>query len=539
MSTSGQRPQTGMPRRKRAQQRLPPLHARLRKHPRHPQQRLPRDRRAARTHGGSGDITARTPDDEKLHGVSERLFSKTGNGGVEETALRGRVSPAWLASQMGVPSLSGKYQFFYINGTSFANLVEDQEEPDHRYAEHHQPDNVDGDLYKISIWFEHRDDSNSQFNATQATMQRFLSGGQLKLARYRWNWERRAQTFPESNYQTIFDLVTAINSTADAGFVSRVLQQADMDQWMHVFAFHRVTGNWDSWTYNVGQNMYLYRQPGGSRAVPLGHRLRPRPRRRNLSRSDRRAGQRHEHPRLWTPTFRRMMWRAFARAIDGPLQPQNFVPVVEAYRATQLQDECLPGLSGLAAVTNYMNGRRSFLQTQYRNADPAAFAITSNGGANFTSASPTVTLAGTTPPHRRHRGQRPPPPVTWTSVGAFSISVPLTSATNDLRLVGLDRNGKALADVDTVRVVYTGAIPQARDWVVLNEVHYNPADPGPPSSNSTTVIPASIQPVGFRLDGIGYTFPANTTITPNGYLVLAANPAAFAARYGAGIAVLR
>ena len=209
---------------------------------------------------GSGDITARTPDDEKLHGVSERLFSKTGNGGVEETALRGRVA-AWLASQMGVPSLSGKYQFFYINGSSFANLVEDQEEPDHRYAEHHQPDNVDGDLYKISIWFEH-DNSNSQFNSIQATMERFLSGGQLKLARYRWNWERRAQVFPESNYQTIFDLVTALNSTADAGFVSRVLQQADMDQWMHVFAFHRVTGNWDSWTYNVGQNMYIYRQPG-------------------------------------------------------------------------------------------------------------------------------------------------------------------------------------------------------------------------------------------------------------------------------------
>ena len=31
---------------------------------------------------------------------------------------------------------------------------------------------------------------------------------------------------------------------------------------MRVFAFNRITGNWDAWTYNVGQNMYLYFQPG-------------------------------------------------------------------------------------------------------------------------------------------------------------------------------------------------------------------------------------------------------------------------------------
>jgi hypothetical protein len=490
-------------------------------------------------HSGLGDITARTPDDDKLHGVSERLFSKTGNGAVEETALRGRVA-AWLASQMGVPSLSGKYQFFYINGGSFANLVEDQEEPDHRYAEHHQPDNVEGDLYKTSIWFEYNDSNTaSSFNATQATLEKFLSGTNLHLARYRWNWERRAQRFPESDYRTIFDLVNAIHSTSDAGYVSRLLQQADMDQWMHVFAFHRITGNWDSWTYNVGQNMYLYRQPG-RRAV-----LFPWDIDFVLGLGDPATaafwgGQDGVmNSRVYdNPTFRRMLWRALARAADGPMLPQNYLPVVEAYRAAQIQNN-VPGLSSVSTLTNYMNSRRSNVQTRYRAADAPAFAILSNGGNDFTAPSSTITLTGTAPLRVADimvNGVLLP--VTWTGFTNFSISIPLTQATNDLRLVGLDRTGKPLADVDTVRVTYAGAIPQAEDWVVINEIHYNPDIPGTSFielHNRHVSSPFNL--AGFRLDGIGYTFPADATIGPGKFLLLVADRTAFVATFGFGIPI--
>jgi hypothetical protein len=488
-------------------------------------------------HSGSGDITTRSPDDEKLHGVSERLFSKTGNGGPEETALRGRVA-AWMASQMGVPSLNGKYQFFYVNGASFANLVEDQEEPDHRYAEHHQPDNVEGDLYKISIWFEFAD-GNTQFNANQATLDRFLSDGQLKLARYRWNWERRAQQFPESNYQTIFDLVGAINSTADANYVARVTQQADMDQWMRVFAFHRVTGNWDSWTYNVGQNMYLYRQPGRKAVLfpwdidfvfGLGDPISA-----NLW-----GGQDGVmNSRVYdNPTFRRMLWRALLRAAEGPMLPERYQPVIDSYRAAQVQNN-VTSLGSTAGVTSYINGRRATIVSRYRAADVASFAITSNGGADFTASSPTVTLTGNAPLRVAEiavNGVRLP--VNWTGFTTFSINVPLTAATNDLRLVGLDGNGSPLADFDTVRVVYPGAIPVARDWVVINEIHYNPAEPGTSFielHNRNTSVPFNL--AGYRLDGVGYIFPASASIPANGYLLLTSDRAAFATRYGAGVAV--
>ncbi len=488
-------------------------------------------------HNGSGDMTARVPDDELLHGVSERLFSRTGNGGPEETGLRTRVAN-WLASQMGVPSLSGKYQLFYINGVSFANVTEDLEEPDHRYAEHHYPDGGAGDLYKISIWFEFADD-NRAFNATQATLQSFLSAGQLKTARYRWNWERRAQEFPENDYTTIFDLVSSLNSTVNAGFHSRVLQHADIDQWMRVFAFHRVTGNWDSWTYNVGQNMYLYRQPGRPAVLMpwdidfvLG--LGDGPTANLWGGQDPIANSRIYDQ----PPFRRMLWRALLQAAEGPMQPQNYLPVVQGYRAVQIQNN-IAGLASISGITNYLNGRRNNILSRYRAADAPAFAITSNGGNDFTASSPTVTLAGSAPFRIADiavNGVRYP--VTWTSFTSFSLTIPLTAATNSLQLVGLDPKGNALPDSDSIRITYPGAIPAAHDWVVLNEIHYNPALPNDASTGFIELhnrhASVAFNLSGHRLDGVGYTFPDNAVIAPGGFLVLVSNRAAFAARFGAG-----
>ncbi len=488
-------------------------------------------------HNGSGDLTALAPKDDLLHGVTERVFGRTGNGGNEETGLRTRVAN-WIAAEMGIPSLNGNYQRLYMNGATFANISEDLEEPDHRYAQHHGPDGDEGDLYKISIWFEFAD-NNSGFNPTQATLQRFVSDGELKLARYRWNWERRARRFPESDYRTVFDLVETLNSPNDATFAQRVLQQADIAQWMGVFAFHRVTGNWDSWTYNVGQNMYLYRQPGRPAVLfpwdidfVLG--LGDGPTAGLWGGQDPIANS-----RLYDqPAFRRMLWRALSRAAEGPMLSGRFQPVIDAHRAIQLQNG-IPGLASTTGITSYLNSRRSNILSRRNAADVAALAITTNNGNPVTSPTPAITLTGTAPfrvADLEVNGVRYP--VTWTSFTAFSLTVPLTAATNDLRVVGLDESGEPLGDADTIRVFFPGALPQARDWVVLNEIHYNPAEPGTgfvEIHNRHPSVPFHLG--GYRLDGVGYTFPDTAVIPANGFLVLASDRAAFATLYGAAIPV--
>lgn len=491
-------------------------------------------------HGGRGDLTAAMPDDDLLHGVRERLFSQTGNGGSEDTGLRGRLA-YWLGQQLEIPSLNGNPLHFFFNGGRYANIVEDLEEPDHRYAEQHYPDGGEGDLYKISIWFEF-DDGNGGFNANQATLERFLTtGSQLKQARYRWNWERRAQQVPESDYTTIFDLVNAANNTATGDpYVQRMLTHGDVDEWMRVFAYNRIMGNWDSWTFNVGQNMYLYRQPGRPAVIMpwdldfifgLG----------DGATSGLWGGQDPvANSKLYdNPAFRRFLWQAYIDAVNGPMLAARFQPVVDALRAAQLANN-IQGLSSTAGITTYLNARRANIQGQINAANVAALAITSNGGNNFTSATANATLTGNAPlavASIAVNGVRYP--VVWTGFTTFSVTVPLTQQVNPLVLVGLDRKGNPLPGVtDSITVTYNGAVPQPQDFVVLNEVHYNPAVPQTSFielHNRNTTTPFDLS--GFVLEGVGYTFPAGSIIAPNGYLLLVGDRAAFAAAFGAGVVV--
>lgn len=489
-------------------------------------------------HGGAGDIAAVMPEDDPLHGVREHLFAQTGNGGSEPTGLRSRLA-GWLGKELGIPYLHGNFMRFYINAGEYANIVEDLEEPDHNFAEQNFPDGEAGDLYKISIWFEFNDDNLPQgFDSVSATLDRFTTTTGLKLTRYRWNWERRAQQVPESDYTTIFDLVNAANNNG-ADYVTRLQTHANLDEWMRVFAYHRIMGNWDSYSFSVGQNMYLYRQPGRPAVLMpwdidfifgLG-----------TGASDGLwGGQDSVVNRMYdTPTFRRSLWRTYIDAVNGPLLESNYGPVIEALRASQIQNN-IGSLGAVSSIYTYNNARRSFLQGQITANDAAAFNITTSGGNNFTSTTPTTTIAGNAPfAVATITINGIAYPVTWTGFTTFSITVPLTQQSNPLVLVGLDRKGKPLPGMsDTITVTYNGAVPQPQDWVVINEIHYNPAAPQTSFielHNRHTTTPFDLS--GFQLEGVGYTFPNGAIIGANSYLVLAGSAADFAAFFGAGVPV--
>ena len=123
-------------------------------------------------------------------------------------------------------------------------------------------------------------------------------------------------------------------------------------------------------------------------------------------------------------------------------------------------------------------------------------------------------------------------PVTWSSIYAWTVQVPLSAPTNTLNVSGYDLYGNLLTNA-TQTVVFNGTVPDPSRCVVLNEIMYAPA-----VTNAGYVelfnfsTNASFDLSGWRVNGLSYTFPAGSLLATNSYLVLAKDPVAFATAYG-------
>ena len=487
-------------------------------------------------HGGSGDYTVTVPADELLLGSQDRVFGSTGNGGAEGTGLRGDVS-GWIGQQMGVPFLHSHYMRLFRNGSQFQQILYDLEQPNRNYAQDWFGGGDPGDdLFKIAVWFEFADD-NSNFQANGATLERWPTSGAYKLARYRWNWQIRPSTPTVNDFTSIFNLVTAANNTADR--VTSLMNLADMEQWMRVFAYNRVLGNWDSWTFSVGQNMYLY-TPLGDRAVLMPWDIDFVLGDGNGPGDGLWGGQDPVANQLYNvPTYRRMLWRAYQDAIAGPMQPDQYTPQIDARRA-MLTNNGVTGLADPRGVKTYLESRRAYLQNQLKAADAKTFAITSNGGTDFSTSSPTISLTGSAPfavAFIEVNGISYP--VTWTAMTAWRIDLPVGAPTNHLQLVGRDLRGNPVAGADaSVTVRYTGTVPEPKDWVVINEIMYHAA-----ASNAEFIELYNRHPSapfdlsGVQISGVDFTFAPGTVIAAGGYLLVVQDRAAFAAAYGSQLVV--
>jgi regulation of enolase protein 1 (concanavalin A-like superfamily) len=489
-------------------------------------------------HGGSGDFALTVQRDDKLLGVDDRIFASTGNGGSEVTGMKTDVS-GWIGQQLGIPYLHSHFMRLYRNGGRYRDVMLDMEQPNRYFAESwFGGGGVKDDLFKISIWFEF-DDGNGNFNSTSATLQRFLSDGQFKLARYRWNWQIRPSTDTANDYTSIFNLVTAATSTTER--VRTLPLIADMEEWMRVFAYHRIIGNWDSYSYSVGQNMFLY--------APLGQRsaLLPWDIDFVLGEGDNAtASTLFNAPTESTiqslfglPVYRRMLYRAYQDAVAGPMVQRNFQPQVDARRNALLKNGI--NLTAPTIISSYLNSRRTYISNQVVRADAPSIQITSNGGNEFTNSETTVTLTGSAPfALATIEVNGIPFPVTWTSVTNWQITVPLGGRTNVLVVHGRDLRGNLVSyPPDEITVIYNGAVPEARDWVVINEILYNPAEPDAEFIELHNRHPSfAFDLSGLEMSGVGFTFPPGTFIQPNGFLVLVKNRAAFGLVFGATLPVV-
>ncbi|HOW64014.1 MAG TPA: lamin tail domain-containing protein, partial [Verrucomicrobiota bacterium] len=486
--------------------------------------------------GNTCDYIANFPSDDPLLGATDFVLATVGNLANDNTAQREQVA-FWMLNQMGLPYLHRRYVHVYVNGQRRSTIYEDCQQPNSDVIQEWFSNDPAGQLFKIEDWFEF-DDAGSGFNSVDATLQRFTTtGGLLNTARYRWNWRKRAVQDSANHYADFLAMVEAVNAPNNV-YTDRVLGSIDVDQWMRTFATEHVFGNWDSYGHRRGKNMYTYKpQQGRWQMITwdndwvLGANS-DSPTENLFVNNDPTIDRMYQHP-----PFRRMYYRALYDATQAALAEAKVGPWMDARYAGLRANNV--NVSSPTEIKNWINQRRAYVQQQLA-AVNASFAITSNGGQNFTTNKSLITLAGTAPVGiKTIEVNNIAYPVTWISVTEWTLSLPLASGSNLLTIKGYDTQGNLYANAtDSVSINNTSVPDPALDNVVINEIMYHPALPGAGyvelfnRSTSTTYDLSS-----WRLNGVDFVFPEGILLKPQNYLLVIEDSLVFSQVYGVNLPV--
>ena len=483
------------------------------------------------------------PDDDKFLGATDfNKIHQPGDAPGDDPSLQREQTAYTFMRALGVPWLSRRYVAVYVNGNRRGTLMEDTQVPGSDMVKEHFPGDSDGFLYKMQPWCEFAPELSGptlgfNFYAWCNLMPYTTTGGMLKPARYRFNFENRRTPDSDNDFTNVFSLITAANSYGTPNYVGNMENIANMENWMRVFAANHAAGNRDCFGCETAQNLYGYIGALGTKYtllmwdynLVLG----------NVSGSwgpgENLFLLNDQDPNMSniysTPAFLRMYWRALEELVNGPLDVGNSAPLCDAKYNAFVND----GLSvedPNSAILPWLSQAGSSIASQLAAVNAAGFTVNpgvtvSNNVGYVTGQAPvnvsTVWINGVAYP------------LTWTSLTTWSIAMPLSSGTNQLSVVGVGINGQPITgDSSSVSVVYNGANASPVGKIVLNEIMYAPLVSNAQFvelyNNSTNL---TFDLSGWQFPGLGYTFPNGSTLAPTNYLVLAANGPAFAGAYGA------
>ncbi|PYI84280.1 MAG: hypothetical protein DME26_13545, partial [Verrucomicrobia bacterium] len=252
-----------------------------------------------------------------------------GNGPFDDNTSQREQTAYWLARQLDLPWNYRRYVIMYVNGNRRGQVMEDSQTPGSDVVEQYFPDDADGDLYKLQPWFEFDDGSTGSTgfdNKSWCTLNNYVSAGVKKLARYRWNFLKRATQRTANDYSNVFQLTDTANALIGGDYTTNMDAIVDTEEWMRIFAVEHATGNWDSVGYQNSQNMYGYKPQRGKWTlfiwdynIVLGNSGSHGPDGNNLFNISLNGQDQGAMSRFYSnPKFRRAYLRTFKELADGP-----------------------------------------------------------------------------------------------------------------------------------------------------------------------------------------------------------------------------
>jgi hypothetical protein len=497
------------------------------------------------------------PDDDQVFGTAS--FDKQhvpGNGPLDDDTLQREQASYWMAHKIGLTRQNRRYYVYYVNGNRHAPVMEDAQVPGTDMIKEYWPSDSNGLLYKNHGWFEGDIalQSNGYMNysmpswCTLGAYTTTINGvpNQYKLARYRWMWLSKQYPASANDYRDLFALIEAANTpTTSPSYYADLEAQVDTEEWMRLSAMEHATGDWDSFFTQNQWNMYCYKPTmgkwtalkwdwnitlgGGTQTWPSdGSQL------FNVGSNDPIMGALQNY----TP-YRRAYLRALQDIANLAMNNALVNPLLEAKYAAFVANGLTNAAYGLVVqdpaeaggLEDWIGTMHNSLLTTLTNQGVSSvpFAIKSTVVSNDVAlVSGTAPLAVKT---LQFNGLEWP--LTWTSVTAWTVTVPLQPGANQLNVVGVDLNNQPVAGASGAVAAVSGVTPEPVGQIVINEIMYQPQVPGAQFVelyNNSSSITFNLS--GWELKGVAYTFPPGSAIAPHGFLVLAANPSAYAAAYG-------
>jgi hypothetical protein len=398
-------------------------------------------------------------------------------------------------------------------------------------------------VYKLNGWYEFLAGTGQMLQHTLhswCTLNDYTTtGGVKKVARYRWNFSPRSESWTANDYSALFGLIDAANAPVNELFAENLRGQADIDQWLRTFAIEHAVGNWDSFGNRNAQNMYAYK-PSQDRwklliwdfNIVLGNSGSDGPSGDNLFQYN--SADRVMRRIYQEPEFVRAYMRALQEIASGPMAG----PAVERLVDARFAAFRASGLTATppSAIKSWISSRRRYLQTvaaRYNASFSMEQAPAPGTNQNWT------TLRGTAPLNVACVAINGVTyDLQWETPTNWSVIVPLHSGPNTLAMQGLDNQGQPVVGTTaSATVVFTGnELPLAGN-LVINEILHHPEVPGSEYVELFNRSAGALDLTGLRLQGLDYDFLPGTVIMPGEFQLLVKSRLAFGSIYGFALPV--
>ena len=401
------------------------------------------------------------------------------------------------------------------------------------------PDSGDGTLFNLELLYNPNGTTggaeglkiNNPYNHTGGIYELRDRGDDKEP--YRWGYQIRSAR-GRDDYSRIVALNQTVGNLRGVELKTSLDELIDVDQWMRSFAMFSLNGNDDTYGRIWPHNFRFYVRPTDQKIMIFQWDL---DRAFNLSTSASVTPGNNISRLFSIPEYRRLF--------NGHLLDLAETTFNSTYVTPWASHLSMLTGSGLTGLRGYVQDRANFVLRSLPAAIP--FAITTNGGGDFSIANTVSNLAGDgwIDVHTIEiNGQ--PAILNWTDANSWKTDTHLAPGANAITLTARNFRGTIVGSDSIIITNTSGTDLASASNSVITEIHYHPTDPNQAEINAgfinsdefefVEVTNISTKPVDYTgaslSEAADFRFPNNTVLGPGQRAIIVTNRAAFVFRYG-------